>query len=223
VPPNNHHFQALRGLQHHNRRQAHCDHELQDLDVHARYHLDQHFVLDFVHQAVHNLVDQVLLVDQVFLDQLQQVELHFQPLNIVQDHVDSMHFLQDDFDALQLHQDFLHELEVHHLFEEHLDSLQLHQDVVDQLEVHHLLQVVDKQQEHIVFLVDQLQVQHLVEVFQHSLHNLFVVLQHAVHNLVVVKQALHIQQDFFKVLQQQDLNIVVPEFEVDFHQLGLHH
>jgi hypothetical protein len=89
--------------------------------------------------------------------------------------------------------------------------------------VHHLLQVVDKQQEHIVFLVDQLQVQHLVEVFQHSLHNLFVVLQHAVHNLVVVKQALHIQQDFFKVLQQQDLNIVVPEFEVDFHQLGLHH
>ena len=160
----------MRGSPNHHSWQTDRDDQLQDMDLDAGHHLDQHFLLhslpDFDQQALHHLFDQALHnFEQVVVDQLPQ------------DHFQQLLFFQVDLDFLQLHQGFLDQLQVHDLFQ------------VDQLQVHHILQVV-----------------------QHTLHNLFVVLD----------QALRIQLDILQVHKQQALQLVLPGFDFDFHQLDLH-
>jgi hypothetical protein len=90
----------MRGSPHHYCWQAGCDDQLQNLDLDACHHLDQHFLLhsqlDFVQQAMLDL-------EQVFVEQLLQD--HFQPL----------HCFQVDLDSLQFDQSFLDQLQVHNI------------------------------------------------------------------------------------------------------------
>ncbi|KAM0710156.1 hypothetical protein Q7P35_002518 [Cladosporium inversicolor] len=156
---------ADRHLRDHHRWKADRDDQLQDLDLDARNHLDQHLLLhsDFDQQALQDL-------EQVVLDQLQVQDL-----------------FRVDLDSLQLHQDFL---QVHSIVQ-----------AVDQLQVHHFCKV------------DQLQVQDQLQVVQHSLHNL----------VVVLDQALRAQLDIFEVHQHQAFHFVLPGYDLDFHQLDIHH
>lgn len=64
VPPDKHHFQALRDHEDHLSWQAHRHHQLQDLDLHSGHDLDQHLLFDSLHhfeqQALHHVVDQAV-------------------------------------------------------------------------------------------------------------------------------------------------------------------
>ena len=156
----------MRGSQDHHRRQTDRDDQLQDMDLDAGHHLDQHFLLhslpDFDQQALHHLFDQALHnFEQVVVDQLPQ------------DHFQQLHF-----------------------FQVYLDFLQLHQGFLDQLQVHNIVQVVDQLQVHDFCQVDQFQVHHIFQVFQHTLHNLVVVLDQALRIKLVIfqvhkQQAIH--------------------------------
>lgn len=128
----------MRGSPHHHRWQAGCDHQLQDVDLDAGHHLDQHFLLhsDFDQQALHDFF-------QVIVDQLPQD-----------------HFFEVDLDSLQLHQDFLDQLKVHDIVQV-VDQLQVHHFFqvdqlqvfdffqVNQLQVHHLVQAVQHTLHHL--------------------------------------------------------------------------
>lgn len=122
----------MRGPSHHHCWQADCHDQLQDLDLDARHHLDQHLLLhsllDFDQQALHHLFDQALHnFEQVIVDQLPKD-----------------HFFQADLDSLQLHQGFLDQLQVHDIVQ-----------VVDQLQVYNLVQVVQHTLHNLFVVLDQ--------------------------------------------------------------------